>query len=229
MAGAVRLNNGTAVQVRVGVLQGVGPVGPRGLQGEQGPVGDQGPLGPTGPMGGIVNYMGQATIGTANSITANTDTILSFDTLGFDDFSSYTATAWNLTQPGDYQLSAWVDFTPNGTASGNRQLWFTAAGTQVARKSNPVFASSTVHTWLDLVWVVRIATSTQIRALVRQSDTVAVSVAAGGISINRIGSGMPGPVGPTGLAGPVGPAGPTGPQGPDGSASSGFAHYSDLL
>lgn len=228
MPSAVRLSNGTAVQVRVGVLQGVGPVGPRGVQGERGLQGDEGPQGPTGPVGGILNYMGQASIGTANSITANTDVNVSFDTLGFDDFGAYAATVWTLTNPGDYEVSAWVDFTPNGTAAGNRSLWFTVNGTTVARKSSTAFASSSIHTWVDLSWPIRVASTSTVRCFVRTSDTVAVSVAAGGIAINRIGSGAAGPAGPQGPAGPVGPTGPTGPTGAAGSPGGAYSTYSAL-
>lgn len=228
MGTAVRLSNGTAVQVRVGVLQGVGPIGPRGIQGERGPDGDQGPSGPTGPQGGITNYMGQAAIGTSNSIAASTDTILSFDTLGFDDFGAYAATVWTLTAPGDYDVKAWVDWTPNGTAAGTRALWLTVNGTQVTRTSKNVVASSSVHTWSSIAWPIRITTSTTVRAVVRSTDTAAVSIAAGGISINRIGSGSPGPTGAQGPAGAVGPAGPQGPTGASGNASSGFLRFDDL-
>lgn len=228
MAGAVRLNNGATVQLRVGVLQGIGPIGPRGLQGVQGEQGEQGVQGETGPTGGIINYMGRSHVGTSNSMAASTDVNLSFDALDFDDFSAYTATTWTLTSPGDYAISAFVDWTPNGTAAGARNLWLVIAGTAYARQTTAAVASSSIHTYQNINWPIRITGSTTVRVYARSTDTATVSIAAGAVSINRIGSGSPGPVGPQGAQGAVGASGPQGPQGIPGNSSSGYTRFDDL-
>ena len=63
MANVVRLVNGGTIQVKTGVLQGVGPQGPRGYVGPQGPQGEQGPVGEQGQIGQILQQATRTTVG----------------------------------------------------------------------------------------------------------------------------------------------------------------------
>ena len=78
MVNVIRLNNGGSIQVRTGVLQGVGPVGPPGVAGPQGPEGVPGPQGETGPVGAIMQYLTKARINAPLNLPPNTDALVSF-------------------------------------------------------------------------------------------------------------------------------------------------------
>ena len=109
MANVVKLVNGGAIQVRTGVIQGIGPVGPRGVAGVQGQQGEQGPTGETGPMGTIKQVQGRTEVGTTNAMAANTDTVIAFGDIKYDDPSCfYTAANILLRDVGDYMLSVWL-------------------------------------------------------------------------------------------------------------------------
>ena len=82
MANVIRLVNGGSIQVRTGVIQGVGPQGPRGVQGNQGIDGDQGPQGEPGPIGQILQLQGRTRVATSNVIALNTDTVVAFGICG---------------------------------------------------------------------------------------------------------------------------------------------------
>jgi hypothetical protein len=231
MTGVVRLLNGGVVQVRTGVLQGIGPVGPRGLQGLAGPEGIQGPQGETGPIGQILQYMSKATISANQSLATNSDTLISFGTVSYDDLGIFTSgTNFTIPEDGDYLISAWVRFDMPADAGDSRRslmLSTTNEGGYLAYASTPALTDE--PTFVNLTWPHRASAGHVLNLYARHSDNLSVGVSAGSISIVRVGSGPKGDTGETGAQGPVGPTGPQGPEGPAGSASSGFATYADLL
>lgn len=230
MANVIRLVNGGTLQVRTGVLAGIGPEGPRGLVGPPGPEGVQGPVGPEGPIGQILEVQSKKSVSTPTTLLPNTDTMVAFGTTAHNDLGCFTdETTITLQDMGDYQLSAWVQIDPpsGGTPSGKRDLWFTSTtqGT-LARTTIPTQAGST---FLTLTWPFRtIVVSEVVRIWAVSTDTVQCNITAGGLVVNRIGSGPRGAIGPQGPVGPAGPQGPQGLRGPDGDANSGFLTYQDL-
>lgn len=224
MSNVVRLVNGGAIQVRTGVLQGIGPQGPRGLVGPGGPQGEQGPIGETGPMGQILQMAGRTNVGTNNPITANTDTMMAFGSVSYDDLGCFTSTSnITLTAAGDYLLSCWMRF--DDAAAGYRDLWFSAASTVIARSSRGSVAGNPFYA--NLAFPFRAAGGEVVNVYARAGAATAIS--QGAMSVTRVGSGPPGVQGPVGPAGSVGATGPAGPPGPAGTANSGFTKYSDLL
>src|SRR5215831_14946849 len=99
----IRLVNGGSIQVRTGVLQGIGPQGPRGVAGPQGIDGLQGPQGEVGPMGQILQLSGLTKVSINNTLAAATDTTISFGTVSYDDLSCFTSISnITLVAAGDY-------------------------------------------------------------------------------------------------------------------------------
>ena len=230
MANVVRLNNGGVIQVRTGVLQGVGPIGPRGLQGNPGPTGPQGPQGETGPPGAITQYLTSARVSSDQGVGSDTDTLVSFGNVIHDDLNVLPSST-NITLTGglDYLLTAWVQFAVGADTSGDgaRALWFQSnlGGILARSQSNAVVDDST---FVEVVWPHRAADNEIVNVVARSGDDVQVTIKSGGLSIVRVGSGPRGPMGPTGLTGPVGPAGPRGIQGPQGNAGGSYATYGDI-
>lgn len=224
MSNVIRLVNGGAIQVRTGVLQGIGPQGPRGLVGQDGPQGEQGPVGDQGPMGQILQLMGKTSVGTNNPVAANTDTTMAFGSVTYDDLSCFTSTSnITLTAAGDYLLSAWLRF--DDAAAGSRELWFATGGTTIARATRASVAGAPFY--VDLAYPYRAAGGEVVNVFVRASAATAISL--GSLNVTRVGSGPPGPQGPVGPQGPIGATGAAGPAGPAGAANSGFSKYGDLL
>lgn len=224
MTNVVRLVNGGAIQVRTGVLQGIGPQGPRGLVGPGGPQGEQGPIGETGPMGQILQMMGRTNVGTNNPIAANTDTMMAFGAIAYDDLSCFTSTSnITLTAAGDYLFSCWMRF--DDAAAGSRELWFATGGVTIARATRASVAGAPFY--VDLAHPYRAAGGEVVNVYARAGAATAISM--GALNVTRVGSGPPGVQGPAGVQGSVGATGPAGPPGPAGSANSGFTKYSDLL
>lgn len=230
MANVIRLNNGGSIQVRTGVLQGIGPIGPRGLTGPTGPQGSTGPQGDTGPMGAIQQYMSKTLIGAAIPVGPDTDTIVTFGQVIYDDLSAFTsATSIAPAETGDYVINVWGQFNmPANAGDGIRALWLQSStnGTLI-RAQVPAVADDA--TYVSLSWPHRFESGESVAVWTRVGDDVSVSLQAGALSLLRVGSGPAGDPGPSGPPGPVGPAGPPGPQGPAGTANSGFTTYADLL
>jgi hypothetical protein len=225
MSNVVRLVNGGSIQVRTGVMQGIGPQGPAGPAGPQGIQGEQGPVGDVGPMGQILQSMGRSTVAAGFPVAANTDTTVAFGSVSYDDLSCFTSTTnITLTTPGDYNLSVWVRF--DDAAAGLREIWLTVAGATLARSSR----SSTPGQpfFCDLAHPYRAVGGDVVNVWAR--STQASNIGQGAVSVNRIGSGPAGPVGPVGPQGVQGAVGPAGPQGAGGNAAtSGFTTYTQLL
>ena len=225
MANSVKLMNGSTVQVRTGVIQGIGPIGPRGPAGETGPPGDQGQTGLTGPPGQIVAQMTRGDVTTSNPIAANTDTVISFNTRMQDDLRSFQSnTAMLLRDPGDYMFSCWLRF--DDAAAGLRDLWFLVGSTIMARASRTSATGSPFYANLSHPYR-SLAGNETVTVLARASAATAIAV--GSVTINRIGSGPQGVPGPPGVQGEIGATGGQGPKGDPGSASTGFSTYALLL
>lgn len=224
MANVIRLVNGGTIQVKTGVLQGIGPQGPRGLRGAQGNDGPQGPVGETGPIGQILQLQGRTTVGVNTPIAANTDVLLGFGAVAYDDLSCFKSnTNVGIDSAGDYMLSVWARF--DDAASGYRDIWFLTGSTTIARTSRSATAGSSCYT--DLTHPYRsIGGGEIIRVYARASAATAVSL--GALTVTRVGAGPAGPEGPPGPQGAQGLTGAQGPQGVAGSASSGFATYAGL-
>jgi hypothetical protein len=229
MTSAIRLNNGGVIEVRTGVLQGIGPAGPRGLMGLTGPEGPQGTQGDTGPQGAITQYLSKASVSAPNTVTADTDTLVAFGSVAYDDLSiCASSTNFTAVQDGDYLYNVWAKFSL-GTNAGDsiRRLWLNSA-TQGILVQSATTAVADDASYVHLSWVHRQLAAETVTVRCRHSDDVSVSLSDGAITICRVGSGPQGAVGPTGATGPVGPTGPTGPQGPAGSSGAGYATFGDL-
>ena len=229
MPNVIRLNNGGVIQVRTGILQGVGPVGPRGLVGETGPAGPEGPQGETGPAGSISSYLSSTKVGGTTAVAADTDTLVSFGSVVVDELNAFdSATNISPNDPGTYQISAWVRFDlPANAGDGVRSLWLqSSVENTIARTQTLAVVDDT--TYLDISWPHRTVQNEIINVYVRSGDDLSVGVSAGGVALVRIGSGPKGDTGAQGLTGPVGPAGPQGPQGPAGSGGGAYTTYGDL-
>lgn len=224
MSNVVRLVNGGQIQVRTGVIQGIGPQGPRGVAGNQGADGPAGPVGDQGPMGQILQLMGRTNVATNNPIAANTDTVIAFGSVAYDDLSCFTSTSnITLTSPGDYLLSCWLRF--DDAAASARELWYAVGGTSIARTSRMSGVGAPFY--VDLSHPYRAAGGEVLNVLARTGAATGVSM--GALNVTRIGSGPPGPIGPVGPQGSIGATGAAGPKGDPGAANSGFAKYSDML
>jgi hypothetical protein len=225
MSNVVRLVNGGTIQVRTGVLQGIGPMGPRGLRGVQGNDGAQGPVGEPGPIGQILQLQGRTTVGSNTVVAANTDVLLAFGAVAYDDLSCFaSSTNVVINNAGDYMLSCWVRY--DDAAAGYRDLWFLAGGsTTIARKSTQITAGAACYSDLTHPW--RSAGGGEI-ITVRVRSSAATGISLGALTVTRVGAGPAGPQGPTGPQGAQGLQGAQGIQGVPGSASSGFATYAGL-
>jgi hypothetical protein len=219
MSNVVRLTNGTRIQVRTGVLAGVGPEGPLGPVGPAGPDGPAGPPGPPGPIGQILQVQSQARVSGPTAASSGGDTNIAFASVTHDDPGNATSsTVFTAQASGDYLFTAWVGL--NTTASFDLYIQSSDDNTIVVR-------SSFTGLYGALSYAYRALSGEQFRVYINPNANVSVS--SGAFSMTRVGSGPVGPQGPAGPTGPQGPAGPQGPQGPQGSASGGFATYEDLL
>jgi hypothetical protein len=225
MANVVRLVNGGAIQVRTGVIQGIGPQGPRGVAGPQGLQGEQGPVGPAGPLGQILQSQGLGNVAANHPCTANSDVTVNFGgSIAYDDLSAFSGINVTLTATGDYMLSCWVRF--DAGAIGYRDLWFQTGSTTIARTTRWAGDASNAY-YVDLAFPYRATGSNIINVHVRSGTVSAVSM--GSMAVTRMGSGPKGDQGIQGPQGAVGAQGIQGPAGPTGSASGGFTTYADLL
>lgn len=232
MAGnIIRLVNGGQIQVRTGVLQGVGPVGPRGLIGPPGPDGPAGPQGEQGPVGQILQRQGKWVISGNTAVNPDTDTLIAFQTTAYDDFGAATSTTtYELDEIGDYQINVWLKFgLPANAADDYREVAINSVTNgELARTSVPATVGRETYVSLSFPHRTTIA-SEVLRIYARSGDDLALNVTGGALAITRTGSGPQGPAGPQGPQGATGAQGIQGPAGAAGSASSGFAQYADLL
>lgn len=228
MPNVVRLVNGGTIQVRTGVLQGIGPMGPTGPVGPVGSIGNDGPAGPVGPPGSITQYGSQFTMSSPQTLAVNSDTQVSTDTVQYDDLSAHSSsTNYALVTPGDYMLMAWVEFDlPNtGSATNSRAVWFQGDAYGTAARQE-VCCSPTTPTHLSITAPIRLTTADTFHLYVRTNDISTHTMSTAVVSIERIGSGPQGIQGPPGAASSVpGPQGPQGAQGQTGSGQGPFNTY----
>lgn len=218
MSNIVRLSSGDTIQIRTGVLQGIGPSGPTGGAGPAGVQGEVGPQGPPGPTGAIADTYTKATgVGTPQSIATVTETLVSFGTVVHDD-GSLAASTTNFAIPiGVHLVRAQVLFTkPSSTnAAGHRRVSIYYDGVEVDKVSHN--AVPTYDTAFSVTALIAAVSAGKILTVkVFHSDTVSIST-VGTITLNRIGAGAVGDDGPVGPDGAIGPTGPTGPIGPAGT------------
>lgn len=229
MPNVVRLVNGGTIQVRTGVLQGIGPVGPTGPVGPVGPQGVDGPTGPVGPPGSITQFGSRFTASAAQTLAAAADTLVTTDTTQYDDLNAHSSsTNYVLTEPGDYMLMAWVAFdAPTAGGTKSRAAWFIGDSWGMAARAEYLCSPDTT-THINLMCPVRITTADTFHLYVRSNDPNQVTLSTGTVHIERIGSG---PQGIQGIQGPQGIPGPTGPKGDQGPAGSGqgpFTSYDNM-
>jgi hypothetical protein len=228
MGNTVRMVNGSTIQVRTGVIQGIGPVGSKGPQGNPGNDGPQGPQGATGPPGQINALADRSNVSTTQALPANTDVVVAFNTSILSQLGAISAGTITLRDIGDYLISVWVGVQNSGTATGGRSLTITSTTNGVIARSSRN-AISNDYSYVDLSYPVRTTVVNEVLNIIaRSSDTVSVNLNTGALTINRIGSGPQGDVGPVGPQGPVGPNGATGATGATGSAGSGYTTYNAL-
>ena len=233
MGNVVKLSNGGTIQVRTGVLQGIGPVGPPGPMGPPGPQGLQGATGSVGPMGAIEDYATKALVGApAVPVGPDTDTLVAFSDPKYDDLDAYaSATNFVIKTEGDYLFNVWVRFdVPANPSDDVRELWLKSnlQGILMRDTRNATAGTPDVPYYMAITWGDRFVQGDTIQVYARSGDDLSVGISAGAISIQRVGAGLLGPVGPTGPVGPVGPAGPQGPAGPPGAAGTGYLSYDEL-
>lgn len=227
MANVVKLVNGGAIQVRTGVIQGIGPVGPRGVAGETGMQGEQGPVGDTGPIGQILAVQGRTIVTVTNTLAANTDTVIAFGGIDYDLTTNFFPASSNilLTDPGDYLLSVYLAF--NDASAGLREVWFqSVGGGLIARTSRQSVAGGAFYVDLSIPWRCKAGNET-VNVLARSAQ--ALNVSAGALTVTRVGSGPKGDLGPVGPQGPVGATGAKGDTGAPGSPGGAYATYNALV
>jgi hypothetical protein len=225
----VKVSSGETIQIRTGVLQGIGAQGPVGPTGPQGQIGEQGPQGEVGPAGEISSFSSEATIATPTAVAADTPTLVGFDSTVRDDLAVITSsTTFTAPVAMDLFFSIWVSFAlPADAGDAFRKIQLKSGSTVLASVSGP--SNPDVTTDLNLTTTVKATAAQAFQLWATHSDNLSVAVSAGRIAIYRVGSGPQGVAGPTGATGPVGPAGPAGPEGPAGDANSGFDTFADLL
>jgi hypothetical protein len=181
-------------------------------------------------MGQIGTFGMYATLGTPMSLPTVTDTTVAFSTLLYDDFSAYnSATSFQpefIDTLGDFSINAWLGFSPPaGTPAGTRDIWFTIGGSTIARSSAQ---ATTTSVYVSLSFSYRFSASDVLQVRARNNDDESVTLASGGITLTRHGTGPQGATGIQGDTGPTGPAGPAGPTGPAGSGGGAYTTYGDL-
>jgi hypothetical protein len=231
MGNIIKLDNGSTIQVRTGVLAGIGPQGPRGLIGPAGPQGEQGPQGEVGATGSITAYASRF-VAAVQALSAAAETNVAFATVSYDDIGvQQSTTSFVAPEGGDYWFACTLFVTDYGTAG--RLVAYIVSSTDGRVAGNQITLgsgwASGVPTPIGVGYLARAVEGEtfSIKVISDAADT-AISV-SGVLSVTRVGPGPEGPQGPTGPQGPVGPEGPTGPTGADGDAGSGYATYGDIL
>lgn len=228
MTNVIRMVNGGTIQVRTGVLAGVGPQGQRGYIGPPGIDGPQGPDGPEGPIGQILQKQSRANLSGVVTVLPEADTLIPFASVGYDDLSCFASTTnIVLSQIGDYQFNVWVGVTTSSGACFH-DIWIQSVTNGLVARAS-IYGRADGITYCSISHPLRSTIASEVvNCYIRTSDPVSTNITLGAVSVTRTGSGPIGLAGPAGPVGPPGPVGPVGPAGPTGSASGGFAHYDDL-
>jgi len=222
MSSVIRVSSGDTIQVRTGVLQGIGPVGPTGPTGPQGVPGPQGIQGEQGIQGAIGEYVTVAQNLSLQSIATATNTPVTFDTVAVDEYSAVKSTTNFQPGAGNWYITAYVMFTKQtGNAVGARALRLITTAPAVSTFAGTTMAViPTIAHEISLAAGIRItdpATIIQVQAYQTEGATLQLSGAR--FFLCRTGSGPQGVQGIQGIQGPIGPAGPQGPIGPTGAGA----------
>lgn len=229
MSSVLRLSSGDVIQIREGVLEGIGPQGPTGPSGPQGLTGPVGAQGIPGPMGQIDDFFTYAhNIGNAQSIGTGVVTTVSFPTVVYDE-PSLVASLTNLAIPvGLWHVLFSVVFAKpsSSNASGWRRIGLQYNGSESA--AGTINSIPDIDSQLNLHTFVK-ATSAglTLTGTVSHSDVVSLAATVK-IYCTRVGPGAQGVAGPQGSTGVAGPVGPTGPQGPAGALVTNTTTYASI-
>lgn len=232
----VRISSGEIIQVRTGVIQGIGPQGPVGPTGPRGESGPQGPQGIAGPTGAVSAFSSQFTAASQSlattTVTSNLPTaytLVAFSTVVRDELTAQTSsTAYDFTPTADFSGWVSIEFQKQASvnATGFRALRVEYNGALISESI--VAAASLVHTRITLPFAVR-ATSSSHALSVKAAHNEGVSLAISGtLWVNQTGPGPKGDQGPTGPQGSTGAVGAQGPQGPAGSIATNTTTFATL-
>lgn len=224
-----RVVTGDVIQVRTGVVQGIGPQGPTGPQGPQGQDGPQGTQGIPGPMGQIDNYLTYCTsFGNAQNVASNTPTLLTMPTVVRDDAGLVSTTTALVLPIGVWAIQMSTTYTKPSAqnAGGWRRLEILYNGAVWDIVShNAIPDVDTCMMCRSVISATTAGLAVNFRAT--HSDTVAISTQTKFFA-SKLGPGAQGPAGPQGVAGPVGQTGPTGPIGPAGTIVNNNTTYANI-
>lgn len=231
-----RLESGGMVQIRTGVLQGIGPQGPTGATGPQGETGPAGPQGIPGPTGGVDEFSTSVTAATQalalTSVTSNYPsawTNVSFGTVVRDELSAVaSAVNYKLPAGADYFIQARIRFYKQASvdATGFRGIQAVYNGVVIAETL--VSPPGKVDAIIGLTCNIRSTSFSDILNIkVCHSDTATLNI-TGALWLNRTGPGAQGAQGDQGIQGPIGPQGVQGPIGPAGAIVNNTTTIGDI-
>lgn len=213
----LKISSGEVIQVRTGVIQGIGPQGPIGPSGGQGEAGPQGPQGVPGPQGQVSEFSLEANALSTSIASDLTGTLATFSSVVRDEVLGVVSGTTFQLAPGAWQGMVYITFSKQSgvNATGSRRVSATYKGNWVA--SLCIAAAPTYPSGLTLPFSVLSTSSTdQIQFTVQQDEGVTLQY-NGRLWISRTGPGPQGVAGPQGSLGPIGPPGPQGPTGPAGT------------
>lgn len=231
-----RLESGGMIQIRTGVVQGIGPQGPVGATGPQGEVGPQGTQGVPGPTGGVEQVSSQFTASSQavalSTVTSNfptTYTNVAFGTVVRDELSAQSSTVNFVFSPGaDYALYAQIRFYKQAAVNGTGYRAIQAVYNSVVIAEEIVPANFLVDTVLRMPFAFRSVSGTDVLNIkVSHNDTASLNV-TGSLWINQTGPGAQGIQGIQGIQGPQGDVGPQGPIGPSGAIVNNTTTIADI-
>jgi hypothetical protein len=167
-----------------------------------------------------LNKQARATVTSPTTVAPDSDTLVAFQTVGYDDLSCFTSsTNITLVDIGDYLISAWVQFNLGANAGdGPRSLWSVSTTNGVVGRQSCLAVVDDV-TYVNVCHPIRTTVGSEVVNIkARSGDDLSLTISAGAVTVTRIGSGPAGVVGPIGPAGPIGPIGLTGATGAAGSS-----------
>ena len=232
----MRLESGGMVQIRTGVIQGIGPQGPPGATGERGETGPAGPQGIPGPTGGVEEFSGlfvatSQPIATS-TITSNyptTWTAVAYPTVTRDELDlQQSTTNYFLPAGADYNIMARIRFVKQSATNATGYRGIQLVYNSVNVWDEIVSAVSLTDTIVTLRAGVRSIVGTDVlQVKVSHNEPATINV-TGTLWINRTGPGIQGPQGLQGIQGPQGEDGPQGPIGPEGSLVTSTTTIADI-
>lgn len=231
-----RLESGGMIQIRTGVVQGIGPQGPVGATGPQGEVGPQGAQGVPGPTGGVEQVSSQFTASTQavalTTVTSNFPTAytnVAFGTVVRDELNAQSSTVnFTLDAGSDYAFYVEIRFYKQASVNGTGFRAVQAVYNSVVIADELIPANSLVDTVLRMPFAFRSVSGTNVLNIkVAHNDTASLNI-TGRLWINQTGPGAQGTQGIQGIQGPQGDVGPQGPIGPSGAIVNNTTTISDI-